>query len=453
MDTENDQGIGVSLSGGGHRATLFSLGALLALVDLGLQEKVRWISSVSGGSIANAYVANKCEYAETTSDDFQGVCREAVDKLSRHGSLTGGWRGRVRWILFAMGLTLSVVGVILGARAGRFQGFSLAFVSYVAGLLIWRLRGWLVELGIRDAWCRSQDGTPRALGGTERSVEHIFCAVDVRRAQPVFLSDSYVAEGYWVHRMKNLPTARAVRASAAFPGLLPPVRLRLDRIIDWEKGNIEHRSRNAFLVDGGVYNNLATEWTKRLATYDHYTDGFVLQRRHAAPVSTHLVIDASAPRGASSRLLHEIPVFGSLYTLMCTYNATYESTLSAARGEYPRGRGEATIVSAQTRPGWGNLVPSSIKTLNSRGWRTVAWTTTATKTTLSRIRKRNAIRIVAHGYALTLGALVPWDERKQPRPAWSQWLAAGVEGSFRDGKAFGQEYEYLRRIAASRLFD
>ena len=46
--------IALSLSGGGHRATLFGLGVLLALVDRGLNMRVKQIASVSGGSIVNA---------------------------------------------------------------------------------------------------------------------------------------------------------------------------------------------------------------------------------------------------------------------------------------------------------------------------------------------------------------------------------------------------------------
>ncbi|MEU0118461.1 patatin-like phospholipase family protein [Streptomyces bobili] len=454
MDSQNEQTIGVSLSGGGHRATLFSLGALLAIVDLGYQSRVRWISSVSGGSITNAYVANKCDYAKTNSDEFQQVCRDALNLLSDHGSATGGWLGRIRWVGFIAGLLLSLAGVFIGLFSGM-PGFLLSALSYPAGLLIWRMRGLLVELGMRDAWCRSEDGNPRILGSIPRVVEHIFCAVDVRRAQPVFLSNSYVAEGHWVHKMRALPVARAIRASAAFPGLLPPVRLRLHRIIDWQQGFIESQRRQAFLVDGGVYNNLATEWTRRLPRYDHNTDGLVLQRHHSAPVHIHLVIDASAPQRLSSRVLHELPIFGSLYTLLRTYNATYESTLSAARRDYQRDaeKDALVIVSAQSCPGWGNTIPDGIKTLDRNGWRTMSWTTVATKTTLSKIRQRNSIRILAHGYVLTLGALTSRSERRQPRTAWSNWLAADVRKSFRQGKAFNEELERLRRVSASRHFE
>jgi hypothetical protein len=49
--------VGIALSGGGHRATLFGLGALLATVDLGVNERVVQISSVSGGSLLNGFLA------------------------------------------------------------------------------------------------------------------------------------------------------------------------------------------------------------------------------------------------------------------------------------------------------------------------------------------------------------------------------------------------------------
>ena len=45
--------MGVCLSGGGFRATLFHVGALKRLNELGLLKNVDTFSSVSGGSITN----------------------------------------------------------------------------------------------------------------------------------------------------------------------------------------------------------------------------------------------------------------------------------------------------------------------------------------------------------------------------------------------------------------
>ena len=55
-------GFAVALSGGGHRATLAAIGALLALVDRRLNHDVLQITSVSGGSITNAHIAQRCDF-------------------------------------------------------------------------------------------------------------------------------------------------------------------------------------------------------------------------------------------------------------------------------------------------------------------------------------------------------------------------------------------------------
>jgi NTE family protein len=55
------KGIGLSLSGGGFRATLFHLGALRRMNELGVLKQVATISSVSGGSIMNGYLASRLD--------------------------------------------------------------------------------------------------------------------------------------------------------------------------------------------------------------------------------------------------------------------------------------------------------------------------------------------------------------------------------------------------------
>src|SRR5438876_79864 len=52
-------GLCICLSGGGFRATLFHLGALRRLNELGMLSRTRTISSVSGGSITAAHLATR----------------------------------------------------------------------------------------------------------------------------------------------------------------------------------------------------------------------------------------------------------------------------------------------------------------------------------------------------------------------------------------------------------
>lgn len=54
-----EKGTALALSGGGFRATLFHLGSLWRLNELGLLSKLARISSVSGGSITSGVLALK----------------------------------------------------------------------------------------------------------------------------------------------------------------------------------------------------------------------------------------------------------------------------------------------------------------------------------------------------------------------------------------------------------
>lgn len=80
--------IGISLSGGGHRATAFALGAFLYLSDAKLNRFVTTISSVSGGSILNGYIGILDKpFSQMTADEFE---KEAA-------SLARLLAGRPKW--------------------------------------------------------------------------------------------------------------------------------------------------------------------------------------------------------------------------------------------------------------------------------------------------------------------------------------------------------------------
>src|SRR5215210_115528 len=59
---------GLTLSGGGFRATLAALGAIRYLADAGFLASLRYSSSVSGGSIANGLLAK--QWPELRSGGF-----------------------------------------------------------------------------------------------------------------------------------------------------------------------------------------------------------------------------------------------------------------------------------------------------------------------------------------------------------------------------------------------
>jgi len=96
--------IGVAISGGGHRATAWGLGSLLALTDMGLNSEVVSISSVSGGSIANGVAAHRGDFASVGVADFERAIQPAVRHLASEGLFFFG-PATDGWLLGFFGLT------------------------------------------------------------------------------------------------------------------------------------------------------------------------------------------------------------------------------------------------------------------------------------------------------------------------------------------------------------
>jgi len=70
--------VGLGLSGGGYRATLFNLGALMRLNEFGLMGKIQRITSVSGGSITSGYLAMRWNDLRFGDDGVAENFREVV---------------------------------------------------------------------------------------------------------------------------------------------------------------------------------------------------------------------------------------------------------------------------------------------------------------------------------------------------------------------------------------
>ena len=91
--TDGSVDLGVSLSGGGHRATLFGLGVLLYLAhahderDRPLSSRVAAISSVSGGSITNGFLAQSLDYRCAEAVQVEVAAQTLATQLAEHGVL------------------------------------------------------------------------------------------------------------------------------------------------------------------------------------------------------------------------------------------------------------------------------------------------------------------------------------------------------------------------------
>jgi predicted acylesterase/phospholipase RssA len=71
--------LGLALSGGGLRATLYHLGVVRFLRDAGLLREVTHIVSVSGGSILGAHLALNWERYNTSAAEFEAAASKIFD--------------------------------------------------------------------------------------------------------------------------------------------------------------------------------------------------------------------------------------------------------------------------------------------------------------------------------------------------------------------------------------
>lgn len=209
-------GIGVALSGGGYRAMLFHVGALLRLYETGLLEQCSRISSVSGGSITAAKLAIEWPALVTRDDFFDRV----VAPLRELAAVT-------------IDKPSIITGILLPGRIS----------DRVAGTYRKLLFGGLT------------------LQDLPRRPEFVINATNVEtgtlwRFSRKMMGDYKVGE----IREPRTPLARAVAASSAFPPFLSPAQLRV-RPSEFSKVFADDKRllSNISLTDGGVYDNLGLE--------------------------------------------------------------------------------------------------------------------------------------------------------------------------------------------------
>jgi len=220
-------GLALALSGGGFRATLFHLGALRRLNELGLLPRLRLITSVSGGSIAAARLGLRWGALRF---DGRGVAaafeEEVAAPLQAFCSLTHDLRAAL------LGLLPGVSGGDVMARSYRalYGDATLQDLPDEAAAPRFLIYATSLQTGVSVRMCRA------------------------------FLRDHTV--GKWPR--PAVPLSVAVAASSAFPPFLAPVAVDA-RGAPWvrERGNLHggdpRFSGRLLLTDGGVYDNMGLE--------------------------------------------------------------------------------------------------------------------------------------------------------------------------------------------------
>jgi NTE family protein len=222
----NSKTVGLALSGGGYRASLFSLGSLCRLNDAALLPQIDRITSVSGGSILAGVLAHRWRHlrfdqgrATNFSDEVmapvQAFCSHTID-------VELGLKGLLNPLKSAGDYLVSCYNKQL------FHDITLKQLATPA------------------------DGAPL----------FTFYATNLQTGRSFRFRQDKLAD-YKIGEATTLdvPLALAVAASSAFPPLFSPILLH-SHVADWVGGQLAGPAvlrERIVLADGGIYDNMGLE--------------------------------------------------------------------------------------------------------------------------------------------------------------------------------------------------
>lgn len=225
--------IGLALSGGGSRAMAFHLGCLRALHDIGLLDRVRVLSTISGGSVIGAY------YAYTPGKSFEDFEKDIRGFLRTGFHRASFCRLLIPWnfLRCAAGFAIargSEIACIIGGREPRMHRF-FSRTDVFREVLEHRVFG------------------ERKLSDARRNDMDVVIGACELRTGSAFRFGNAISGDWRKGKLVNgdVDVSFAVAASAAYPIFLPA----LDRTWSFEKGGTVSNHR-ILLTDGGVYDNL-----------------------------------------------------------------------------------------------------------------------------------------------------------------------------------------------------
>ncbi|HRQ65095.1 MAG TPA: patatin-like phospholipase family protein [Xanthomonadaceae bacterium] len=228
------QGRGLCLSGGGYRASLFHLGALYRLHQLGLLQDAQTVSAVSGGSIVAAWLmARFLALRESPQQCFATWCA-GVDFRAE---IVEPFREVVARDIRTFAV-LRTLGRNWRNPSARVEHLERAYRRFLGDIVLDEL-----------------PDTPRV----------VLCATNLSFGVNWEFSKERVGDylsGY-LRQSGSIPLARAVAASSSFPPVFGPVLVRASAD-DFERGRYRGDDADTLrahieLSDGGVYDNLGLE--------------------------------------------------------------------------------------------------------------------------------------------------------------------------------------------------
>ena len=316
--------IGLCFSGGGHRASIFSLGALLYLVDADRHRDIKAISSVSGGSLTSGFLAvqekplhqmNRAEFdvcAASWAHQIAGSPGWWRTAMTVHVllfvawtmlvCLSWGWLPRLAHLVtfkpswwetqvvyvFAVWLWARTVGSRPGGTFWGWWGtwfylgtlgpavFFLVFVWWSPlpwkGLLLIAIRLLIAILAacvfalralVADRAFRATVTKGRKLCAIPPEPRQFFCSTEMQTGRHAYFSRDFIySDGAGLGQPADLPLSTAIQLSANFPVAFPYRIIRLKKH-DFQLGEFRDEVRplsTLVLSDGGVLDNTGIRW-------------------------------------------------------------------------------------------------------------------------------------------------------------------------------------------------
>lgn len=147
MDTatdESDQAISIAVSGGGHRASAWALGVFQSVITAELGPSITSVTSVSGGSISNAVVADRVDLHKVSRIEFDRATADLRDIIASEGLFFPGPHSN-RYVnrtfalfCFFFGMLTAIAVSIFSSARGHSSGWWLLAGSplLVVGIVV-----------------------------------------------------------------------------------------------------------------------------------------------------------------------------------------------------------------------------------------------------------------------------------------------------------------------------
>lgn len=304
--------VALALSGGGVRAFLYGLGALRAVVGAQTaNRKLTTLVGVSGGGIAGAYATSRQDIGTATLATYdEQVLRPAVEAVTRRSIMFGAWQF---WLVALASVSLLVATVALAVHGLGLPAFLrgvLAALAFVLFLVIFGARGWAIEQGLRRVLFPKR----QTLRDVDGPVQLVLQTTDLNSGEATYLTSRKVSSKRWGEDAgTTVELVRAVRATATFPIVLPALQLSGLRLL----GGLEKRApKRLALVDGGVYDNMGSEW--------------LLNPDRTADDVYKIVVNASRNLQAHTARF-SVPGWSELAVLLREKDIQYDSTTAPRR--------------------------------------------------------------------------------------------------------------------------